>query len=116
MDDENVLKLILSGESEQVERKEQLKNKKPEVCQAICAFANDFPRTGRPGVVVIGQRDDGAPRGLPITDALLLELADLRTNGGYFAFSADQCPEAGSTRLRRGRRDRRAVRVTAGAI
>lgn len=35
MDDENVLKLILSGESEQVERKEQLRNKKPEVCQAM---------------------------------------------------------------------------------
>jgi predicted HTH transcriptional regulator len=45
MDDEEVLKLISSGESEQVERKEQLKNKKPEVCQAICAFANDtYPR------------------------------------------------------------------------
>ena len=33
MDDENVLTLILSGESEQVERKEQLKNKKPEVAR-----------------------------------------------------------------------------------
>lgn len=77
MDDENVLKLILDGESAQVESKEQLKNKKPEVCQAICAFANDFPRTGRPGVV-LGQRDDGPPRGLPITDALFRELADLR--------------------------------------
>jgi ATP-dependent DNA helicase RecG len=86
MDDETVLSLIMSGESEQVERKEQLKSKKPEVCQAVCAFANDFPRTGRPGVVVIGQRDDGSPRGLPITDALLLELADLRTNGGILPF------------------------------
>jgi ATP-dependent DNA helicase RecG len=86
VDDENVLKLILSGENEQVERKERLKSKKPEVCQAICAFANDLPRTGRPGVVVIGQRDDGTPAGLPITDALLLELADLRTNGGILPF------------------------------
>jgi predicted HTH transcriptional regulator len=71
MDDENVRKLISSGESEQVERKEQLKNKKPEVCQAICAFANGFPRTGSPGVVVIGQRDDGTPRGLPITGHII---------------------------------------------
>lgn len=53
MDDESVLKLIMSGDSEQIERKEQLRNKKPEVCQAICAFANDFPRTGHPGMVVI---------------------------------------------------------------
>lgn len=50
MDDESVLQLIKGGESEQIERKEQLKNKKTEVCRAICAFANDFPRTGRPGL------------------------------------------------------------------
>ncbi len=37
MDDESLLRLIQGGESEQVERKKQLKNKKPEVCQAICA-------------------------------------------------------------------------------
>jgi ATP-dependent DNA helicase RecG len=86
MDDEDVLKLIMKDESEQVERKEQLRNKKPEVCQAICAFANDLPRTGRPGVVIIGQRDDGTLRGLPITDELLRELADLRTNGGILPF------------------------------
>jgi ATP-dependent DNA helicase RecG len=86
MDDAEVLRLIRGDESEQVERKEQLKNKKPEVCQAICAFANDLPRTGRPGIVVIGQRDDGKPTGLAITDALLRELADLRTNGGILPF------------------------------
>jgi ATP-dependent DNA helicase RecG len=86
MDDASVLRLIRGGESEQVERKERLKNKKPEVCQAICAFANDFPRTGQPGIVVIGQADDGKPTGLPITDELLRELADLRTNGGILPF------------------------------
>jgi ATP-dependent DNA helicase RecG len=86
MDDERVLRLIAGGESEQVERKEQLKNKKPEVCQAICAFANDFPRTRQPGIVVIGQADKGQPVGLPITDALLRELSDLRTNGGILPF------------------------------
>lgn len=86
MDDKAVLRLIQGGESEQVERKERLKNKKAEVCQAICAFANDFPRTGTPGMVVIGQSDKGHPIGLPITDELLRELADLRTNGGILPF------------------------------
>jgi ATP-dependent DNA helicase RecG len=86
MDDQIVLQLIQGGESEQVERKEQLKNKKAEVCQAICAFANDFPRTRKPGIVVIGQADKGHPIGLPITDELLRELADLRTNGGILPF------------------------------
>jgi ATP-dependent DNA helicase RecG len=86
VDDETVLQLIQGGESEQVERKERLKNKKPEVCQAICAFANDLPRTGTPGIVVIGQNDKGKPVGLPITDELLLELADLRNNGAILPF------------------------------
>jgi ATP-dependent DNA helicase RecG len=86
VDDESVLQLIQGGESEQVERKERLRNKKPEVCQAICAFANDFPRSGRPGIVVIGQDDGGRPIGLPITDELLRELADLRNNGAILPF------------------------------
>lgn len=86
MDDHTVLALIQAGESEQVERKERLKSKKAEVCQAICAFANDLSRTGQPGLVVIGQRDDGTAVGIPITDELLRELADLRANGGILPF------------------------------
>lgn len=86
MDDETLLSLIQGDESEQVERKEQFKTKKTEVCQAICAFANDFPRSGKPGIVVIGQADKGNPTGLPITDRLLLDMSDLRTNGGILPF------------------------------
>lgn len=86
MDDDELLALIRGPESEQLERKERLQNQKDEVCQAICAFANDAHRSGRAGVVVIGQSDDGAPVGLPVTDRLLLELADLRTNGGILPF------------------------------
>lgn len=86
MDDDSVLALVRGAESEQVERKERLKSKKDEVCQAICAFANDFPRSGHAGVVVIGQADNGTPIGLAVTDELLLELADLRTNGGILPF------------------------------
>ena len=86
MDDESVLQLIKRGESEQIERKEQLKNKKTEVCRAICAFANDFPRTGQPGLVVIGQHDKGHATGLQISDELLSELSDLRNNGLILPF------------------------------
>ena len=86
MDDKSVLALVRGHEGERVERKERLKGKKDEVCQAVCAFANDFPRSGQSGVVVIGQADDGRPAGLPVTDKLLLELADLRTNGGILPF------------------------------
>ncbi len=86
MNDSELLALIRGPESEQVERKERLDTKKDEVCQAICAFANDIHRSGRTGVVVIGQSDDGSPIGRPVTDRLLLELADLRTNGGILPF------------------------------
>lgn len=71
MNDESVLQLIKGDEREQVERKEQFKNKKTEVCRAICAFANDFPRTGKRGIAVIGQHDKGHATGLPITGELL---------------------------------------------
>lgn len=86
MDDESVLRLIKGGESEQIERKEQLKNNKTEVCRAICAFANDFPRTGKPGFVVIGQHDKGHATGLPVTDEPPRELSDLRNNGLILPF------------------------------
>lgn len=86
MDDESVLQLIRGNESEQIERKEQFKNKKAEICRAICAFANDFPRTGKPGIVVIGQHDKGHAIGLPITDRLLRDISDLRNNGLILPF------------------------------
>jgi predicted HTH transcriptional regulator len=41
VDHDELLALIRGPESEQVERKERLQTKKDEVCQAICAFAND---------------------------------------------------------------------------
>lgn len=81
--DERTLNTVVRGpEGERVERKERLTASKDDVCKAICAFANDLPRSGEPGVVIIGQTDKGKPIGLPITDGLLRELADLRTNGG----------------------------------
>jgi len=49
--------------------------------QAICAFANDLPDHRRPGVLFVGARDNGSPSGLPITDQLLLTLADTKTDG-----------------------------------
>jgi len=63
-----------------VERKAALTDKN-KVGQAICAFANDLPDHGRPGILLVGVRDDGGAAGLPITDELLQELADFRDQG-----------------------------------
>ena len=49
--------------------------------QAVCAFANDLPAHGLPGVLFIGARDDGTPSGATIDDKLLVTLADMRSDG-----------------------------------
>ncbi len=69
-------------ESDRVERKESFKGKAPTtVREAVCAFANDLAGHDKPGVVFIGVRDDGTPMGLEITDELLRQLADIKTDG-----------------------------------
>ena len=47
----------------------------------MCAFANDLPDHRRPGVVLVGADDAGNLTGLEITDQLLLQLADIKTDG-----------------------------------
>ncbi|MDN5916646.1 MAG: ATP-binding protein [Pseudonocardia sp.] len=79
--DAELLHLLAELESDQVERTQQLKTKKSEVAQAVCAFANDLPGYGSSGVVFIGATDSGGPAGLDVTDELLLELSDLRSDG-----------------------------------
>ena len=48
--------------------------------ETVCAFANDMPGTGQAGVLFVGVRRDGTPSGLPITDDLLRDLAQLATD------------------------------------
>ena len=76
------LELLLADlESELVERKESFKAVSDRVRETVCAFANDLPDHRRAGVVFIGAKDDGSPSGLPITDDLLLQIADIKTDG-----------------------------------
>jgi ATP-dependent DNA helicase RecG len=77
------VRLLLSDlESDRVERKESLKGDTPKkLRQAICAFANDLPNHGKPGYAFIGVNDAGHPAKLEITDALLLQISDIKTDG-----------------------------------
>jgi ATP-dependent DNA helicase RecG len=69
-------------ESDRVERKQAWAGDAPEKSrQAVCAFANDLPGHGKPGVLFVGAQDDGTPSGIEVTDRLLLTLADLRGDG-----------------------------------
>lgn len=67
-------------ESDRTERKASAADK-DRLCQAICAFANDLAGHRAPGVLFVGVNDDGSPANLDVSDRLLLELADIRSNG-----------------------------------
>ena len=74
--------LLADAGSDRVEREESLRGDSPRrIRQAICAFANDLPDSGKPGVILVGVRDDGSSAGLEITDELLRRLADMKTDG-----------------------------------
>jgi ATP-dependent DNA helicase RecG len=74
--------LLADIESDLAERKESLRGDAPEtVRQAVCAFANDLPDHRKAGVVFVGARDDGTPTGIPVTDELLINLANIKTDG-----------------------------------
>jgi ATP-dependent DNA helicase RecG len=80
--DQALERMLFDLESDLAERKESFKGDAPaKVREAVCAFANDLPGRGQPGVVFIGARDDGRPSGLAVTDELLLQLADVKTDG-----------------------------------
>ncbi len=74
--------MLIDLESDRVERKESFKGNAPQtVREAVCAFANDLAGHGLPGVVFIGAKDDGTPAGLEVTDELLRQLADIKSDG-----------------------------------
>lgn len=85
MTDQQLEKLLRSGESDRVERKQSISDPGA-IRQAICAFANDLPGHGQPGVIFVGVRDNGDCADLAITDQLLQQLAGLRDDGNILPF------------------------------
>lgn len=82
LSDEELVALLDDLESDRIERKRAWTGAVPDkVREAICAFANDLPGHGKPGVIFIGAEDDGSPVHITITDQLLLTLADLKSDG-----------------------------------
>lgn len=67
-------------ESDRAERTESTTNTE-KFCEAVCAFANDFPRHGTPGYLLVGVDDAGRACGLTVTDEILRSLSDIRSAG-----------------------------------
>lgn len=85
MNDSELKALLLDIESDRVERKASLADS-DRVAEAICAFANDLPTHQKPGVVFVGINNDGSCADLPVTDELLLRLAQYKENGNIYPF------------------------------
>lgn len=83
LSDSELLRLIEHGESDRVEFKETLSGGNANaIREAICSFANDLPAHGTTGLAFIGVRDqDRAIVGVNVTDELLRQLADMKTDG-----------------------------------
>ena len=71
--------LIADHESDRVELTIST-TKRDKFCEAICAFANDFPDHRQPGYLVIGADDKGRIGGLTVGDELLRSLANIRSD------------------------------------
>ena len=80
--DEELQQIIETGESDAVEFKESLSGGAPEgIREAICAFANDLSDHRKPGLVLVGVKDNRTIGTMLITDELLRRLADMKTDG-----------------------------------
>ena len=82
LSDEELAALLDDIESDRIERKKAWAGDAPDKArQAVCAFANDLPNHGKPGIVFIGANDDGGAANIEVTDKLLQTLADIKTDG-----------------------------------
>ena len=76
----DIRNLLNDIENERVERTISTSNT-DKFAQAVCAFANDIRNSNQPGYLFIGANDDGSLNGLKVTDELLRNLAELRSDG-----------------------------------
>lgn len=85
LSDKELTLLIEDGENDRVEFTAGARDM-DKLRQAICAFANDLPNHGQPGVLFVGLNDDGSCADLPIDDDLLKKLGGLRSDGNILPF------------------------------
>ena len=82
LEDEELARLILEGETHRVEFKSTLSAEtKKRIREAVCAFSNDLSGSGQVGIVVVGLNDDGTLSGIEVTDEMLRSLANIRGDG-----------------------------------
>lgn len=78
--DERIAQLAAGLEPDRVERRLSAADPKA-IRRSICAFANDLPGYGEPGILLIGVEDDGRVSGATIDDELLDRVSAARDDG-----------------------------------
>jgi len=85
--DDEIVALFRDTESDRAERKRNFQPAGADrIRQAICAYANDLPNHRKPGLIFIGQDDDGRCSGINVDDRLLTTLGGLRSEGHILPF------------------------------
>ena len=77
---EEILQMLSDIEGYNIERTVSTDNM-DKFCQAICAYSNDLPGSGKNGYLIIGAHDNGKLSGLKVNDKLLLQISNIRTDG-----------------------------------
>lgn len=80
MTKEELYKLLKSDESYRIERTVSTSNM-DKFQEAICAFSNDLPGSGKKGYLFIGIHDDGSISGMKVDDNLMKKIAGIRSDG-----------------------------------
>lgn len=80
VDERELDRLRADLESDRVERKRSAADRS-KLRRNICAFANDLPGHGLPGVILVGVEDDGECSGATIDDRLLRDLSGMKDDG-----------------------------------
>ena len=78
--DEELHALVKEPESEYVERCESSKDIS-KIGKAICAFSNNLSGREKPSVIFIGIKDNGEILGLSVTDKMLRNIGNIRSDG-----------------------------------
>lgn len=85
--------LLTDLESDRVERTLSTSDT-DKFSRAVCAFANDMPNHRKPGVLIVGARDDGTLASIEVTDQLLQNLGAIRSDGNILPLPAIQVYKA----------------------
>lgn len=75
-----VRELLKSDETYRIEKTVSVTNT-DKFSQAICAFSNDMPASGKNGYLIIGANDDGSLSGLTVSDELMKNISAIRSDG-----------------------------------